>query len=114
MKLLIVDDEKAALEMLQDYFAPRGWEVRAAEGLRIAHDERPDIVILDLRLPDCPGDEVLRQIKTYLPEIKVIIVTGEDDEKLKEKVQGYGCDAYFEKASLSLAELGGAVRDLLS
>jgi len=118
MKLLIVDDKKAALEMLEDYFAPRGWEVlcaeRAAEGLRIAHDERPDIVILDLRLPDCPGDEVLRQIKTYLPEIKVIIVTGEDDEKLKEKVQGYGCDAYFEKANLSLAELGGAVRDLLS
>jgi DNA-binding response OmpR family regulator len=118
MKLLIIDDEKAALEMLEDYFAPRGWEVlcaeRAAEGLRIAHDERPDIVILDLRLPDCPGDEVLRQIKTYLPEIKVVIVTGESEEELKERVMEYGPDACFNKADLSLAGLAQTIHDLLA
>lgn len=117
-KLLVIDDDKAVLEMLQDYFSPRGWEIiragTSSEGLRFAFEERPDIIILDLRLPDGPGEETLRQIKTYLPEIKVVIVTGESDEELKERVMEYGPDAYFNKADLSLAGLAQTIHDLLA
>ncbi len=63
--------------------------------------------------PDDPGDETLRQIKVFLPGIKVLVITGEDDEEIKERVLGYGCDAYFNKADLSLAELWATVNNFL-
>lgn len=115
-KLLFIDDDRAVLGMMRAYFSDREDEVLCAEtsseGLRLAFEERPDIVILDLGLPDGPGDEALRQIKTFLPEIKVVVVTGMTDDELRARVLEYGCDAYFRKTDLSLGQLEGTVRSL--
>lgn len=116
-KILVVDDDQAVLDMLEDYFSPRGWGVFCAEtsgeGLRLAFEERPDLVILDLGLPDSPGEETLRQIKTFLPEIKVIVVTGESGEGLRERLFELGSDAYFEKGETGLSAIHDKIRELL-
>lgn len=116
-RLLVIDDETEIVNMLEEYFSHRNTEVlsaqRAQDGLRLALKDRPDLVLLDLGLPDFSGEEVLRQIKAYLPGIKVVIVTGENDEELRKRVITYGCDAYFNKADLSLPELEATVRNLL-
>ena len=117
-KLLIVDDNPDVLEMTKAYFLENSREVLCAqtsgEGLRVAFEENPDIILLDLDLPDGPGEEALQQLKIHLPGIKVIIVTGGVDEERKKKVWELACDAYFCKADFSLAELKSAVSDLLA
>lgn len=108
MKLLIVEDDPAVAEMLEEHFRMRSFEVFAAgtavEGLRLAFRERPDSVILDLGLPDFSGEEVLRRIKKFLPTIRVLILTGQTDPELEPRLKSLGCDSFLAK--------GAPLRDL--
>ncbi|MBI5419474.1 MAG: response regulator [Deltaproteobacteria bacterium] len=78
--ILIVDDDEVICEVLSAYLRPKGYRIRvahtgaaASEALRSAI---PDVVILDLRLPDMPGQEILRRIRERQLECEVIIITG--------------------------------------
>lgn len=103
MKLLVVDDDQAVVEMLRDYFSPRSYEVltagTAGEAVQLAFQERPDTVILDLVLPDSSGEEVLRQIKKSLPQTRVLILTGQTDPELEPRLRSLGCDSFLTKGS---------------
>lgn len=103
MKLLVVDDDPAVVGMLRDYFVPRSFEVltanTAVEALRVAFQEKPDSVILDLVLPDFSGEEVLRQIKKSLPNIRVLILTGQTDPELGPRLHRLGCDSFLTKGT---------------
>lgn len=103
MKLLVVDDDPAVVGMLRDYFAPRSFEVLTAgtggEAVQLASQEKPDTVILDLVLPDFSGEEVLRQIKKSLPNIRVLILTGQTDPGLEPRLRRLGCDSFQAKGT---------------
>src|ERR1700679_2983026 len=88
-KLLIVDDETDIREFARNFFRKRKIEVFVASGGRQALDlitsENPNLVLLDVRMEEMTGIEVLRELRRSNPSIKVIMVSGvEDEETIKE------------------------------
>lgn len=81
--ILIVDDEVSILRNLKTYFASQGFGVETAadgkSGVEICRNLQVDVVLLDLKLPDMSGLEVLTQIKTISPGTGVIIITAFGD-----------------------------------
>lgn len=67
MKVLVIDDEKHIRQSLSDYLEDNDYDVITAEdgqqGLRFISSEKPDLVLLDLRMPEMDGIDVLRQGK---------------------------------------------------
>ncbi len=82
-RILIVDDEQRILESLAEFFTDRNYEVATASdgktGLAQARRFDPDLVLLDLRLPDMDGMKVLAEIKRYNPFAGVVMITGHGD-----------------------------------
>ncbi len=80
MQILIVDDEVEFASTLVERLALRGIEARSAnrgvEALALVKARIPDVVILDLKMPDLSGLEVLARIKAIDPSIEVIMLTG--------------------------------------
>ncbi|MEI8176513.1 MAG: response regulator [Candidatus Omnitrophota bacterium] len=99
--LLIVDDEKGMEEFAKPYFERRGCNVFYApsgnKGLELFTTNNPDMVLLDLGLPDMDGREVLAKIKSSGRSTKVAILTGSSEEAVKDSVLPFGPDAYFMK-----------------
>jgi two-component system response regulator AtoC len=81
--ILVVDDDASIRESLDMFLRERGYTVRAAangaEGLALWERHRPAVVVLDVRLPDISGLEVLRRIAAKDPEANVIIITAFHD-----------------------------------
>lgn len=101
IKLLIVDDEKGLCNYLKDFFSSRGHKVfiatNAKDALSLVEKESPELVLLDVNMPEMNGLEVLRLIKKNSPQIKVIMVTVSDDEDTKEKAKLFGADEFVRK-----------------
>ena len=101
-KILVIDDEPdmARAVRLALQLQEPGWEVVEAhggeEGLLLADAEQPDLILLDISMPDLSGFEVLKQIRLF-SDVPVIILTVRDDEL--DKVQGLelGADDYVVK-----------------
>ena len=71
---------------------------RGREGVEIAKREKPEVVILDLRMPGFSGEQALRELKDCLPATKFVIVTAWNDGSTQERIEReIGVDAYFEK-----------------
>jgi DNA-binding NtrC family response regulator len=79
LRVLIVDDDEALRELLGRELARSGHDVAqapsASDGLARVKREEPDVVLLDLMLPDEPGIEVLRRLRSERPEVEVIVLT---------------------------------------
>ena len=99
--LLIIEDDDSISLALKVFFEGRGYSVMSAsngeEGLKIALKQIPDTVILDLRLPDIYGIEILQEIKKNYPEISVIIMTGYGEVKEAVEAMRHGAEYYFQK-----------------
>lgn len=80
-RVLAVDDDLETTEWLQQLFESRGYEVRTANDARtselLCELWRPDVVLLDLVMPDVEGVSLLRRLKTHAPSRPVVIVSGE-------------------------------------
>ena len=81
--ILVVDDEPHVSDMLQEFFLDLGYAVDVAttgdEAVRRASSKRPDAVILDMRLPDTTGDQLLTRLRTL--DGSVPIVTAQHDDR---------------------------------
>ena len=101
IKLLIVDDEKLMAELVKPFFERQGYNVfyadSGAKGLEIFNKEAPDVVLLDLGLPDINGKDVLVKMKESNKQAKIAVLTGFGDEEIKEKILTLGPDAFFTK-----------------
>jgi len=100
-RILVVDDEDIVRTSCSRTLSPEGYEVRLAkngvEGLKMASEERFDLVLTDLKMPDMDGIEVLRIIKGKWPETAVIIVTGYQTVDTAVKAIKLGAYDYIEK-----------------
>lgn len=80
IKLLIIDDEVEFASTLCQRLKLRGIDASdvhsGGEGLAVLAEKSPEVVILDLKMPDMSGLDVLAEIKTYDPSIEVIMLTG--------------------------------------
>lgn len=106
--LVIVEDDETIALSLRFFFEKKGYEIIHAptgeEGLEIALREVPDAVLLDIRLPDIHGIEILKEIKKNYPEISVIMMTGYGE--IEEAVEAMKCGAeYYFKKPVDLDEL---------
>ncbi len=99
--LLIIEDDETLRLSLTVFFESKGYGVATCpggqEGLSLALKEIPDIVLLDLRLPDIYGLEVLKAIKKDYPEISVIVMTGYGEIHEAVTAMKLGAEYYFQK-----------------
>jgi two-component system OmpR family response regulator len=115
-RLLVVDDEATILELLSGSLRLAGFEVvmaaSGAEAVRAAASSRPDLVLLDVMMPDGDGFETLRRIRSGGSEVPVIFLTARDE--VTDRVRGFkeGGDDYVTKP-FSLDELLGRIRAVL-
>lgn len=107
-KLLIVDDEVDVREFAKSFFKKRNVEVLTASGGKDALDlidkEKPDLVLLDVRMEQMTGVEVLRKLRENRNDVKVIMVTGVEDEEIINEANSWGIKGYIHKP-LVLEEL---------
>ena len=112
-RVLIIDDERPVLMTLEALLKRHGYHVEtaptAAQGLKMLKLKSPTLVLLDLRLPDADGLEMLDRIKTELPEVQVIILTAHDSlhnaiESIKRGAYHFISKPYAPEELLSLVE----------
>ncbi len=100
-KILIVDDEGGIVEEVKIYFEEEGFIVFTADtckdGIEILAREKPDILLLDMKLPDMSGLNVLKASKTTSPYTKVIVNTGYVDQSAIDEAERLGRDAFLQK-----------------
>lgn len=100
-RILIVDDDPAVAEVLQDYFTEAGFATDAAltgeAALTLIRQSRPDVVLLDIKMPEINGVEVLARLRAAHPEIPVIMTTGNDDLTLAQATLKMGAFDYVAK-----------------
>ena len=99
-KILIIDDEKPAVEVMAQLLAKRGFEVYTADcaqsGLRKAYHHQPDLVLLDVILPDMDGWEICRRLRE-LSDMPIIFVSAKNDKNDIIKGLEIGADDYVAK-----------------
>ena len=99
--ILIVDDEPAVAEMLRDIFVSEGYAVdHAANGgdaLMLASLSRPHAVVLDMKLPDTTGADVLAKLRELDDSIPVVMLSGSDDEDTARALLKAGAMDYIQK-----------------
>lgn len=113
--ILVVDDEPAMVGMVGALLGDEGYQIVTAydgeTALRRHADERPDLVILDRRLPRLSGDDVCRGIRA-VANTPVLMLTGERGSEERARLLDLGADDYLEKP-FSKKELSARVRALL-
>ena len=115
MKILVVDDEPQIRRALSLNLSARGYEVVEAStgerAMRAVASEHPDLVLLDLGLPDLDGVAVLQGIRGW-SSVPVVVVTVRDDERSKVEALEAGADDYVTKP-FGIAELVARLRAVL-
>jgi len=100
-KLLIIDDEEGIVHEVVDYFEEEGFQVKFAhtgeQGFSLFDKHDPDIVLLDMRLPDISGLEVLKRIRKSERNCKVLVNTGYVDPSMMDQASEMGYDGFLAK-----------------
>jgi two-component system, OmpR family, KDP operon response regulator KdpE len=113
--ILVVDDEPAILRLLRTSLAGQGYDVTEAEdgaaALAAVEREKPDLVILDLGLPDRSGIEVIRSLRQR-STLPIIVLSVRDDERGKVEALDLGADDYVTKP-FGVEELVARIRTAL-
>jgi len=100
-RILVVDDESAVCEMLKKFLTKKNYEVYTAlngeDALSVVKEERPHIVLLDIKMPKMDGIECLRQIREIDKEVGVIMITAVKDEEIGREALKLGAFDYVTK-----------------
>lgn len=107
-RVLVVDDSEATAKLLQAELTAKGFEVSTADSADVAtkiilkKKTRPDLVLLDVRMPNVNGEQFCRFIKSnsLFAGIKVLLCSAENEDELKRIVRDAGADGYVTKDSL--------------
>jgi len=117
-KILIVEDDPRNLKMIRMTLRPYGYSLLEAtdgeEALKVARSDKPDLIIMDLRLPKVSGLEVTRQLRQMsdFNHIAIIAITAYAMKGDKEKAISAGCDAYLAKP-INTRELPKLITEML-
>lgn len=101
LKILVLDDEKVFREEIREFLESDGFSVllsaKPSEAFTVLSENEIDILILDLRLPEMDGLEVLKKVKVQYPEIEVIMITGHGDMDAVIQAMRHGAVEFFPK-----------------
>ena len=99
--ILVIDDEQMICDLLRSAFSGHGYTVLTAtnggQGLALFRQWRPRVTLLDLRMPEMDGIEVLKQIRKIEPKADVIMLTGGGTDALEIQARGLGVTDFFRK-----------------
>lgn len=113
IRVLYVDDEEDFVRTLAERMDMRdlggGVALSGREALEMLEEDRPDVMVLDLRMPGLDGLEVLRRVKRAYPEIEVVILTGHGSEHDEAEARRLGAFDYLRKP-VELETLMDAIR----
>lgn len=113
-RILVIDDDKNIRFLVREELTLAGHVVESAadgpSGLAAAKEHRPDLIILDIKMPGMSGLEVLPRLKELSPETPVFLFTAFSD--YRDEAEALGGDGYFVK-SPDFSSLRDAVRDAL-
>ena len=101
MKILIIEDEKSISDLIRMNLILEGFETIVSDegykGLELFKKEEPDLVILDLMLPDCDGFDILKEMQEVNYKTPIVILTAKSDQNDKILGLGLGADDYITK-----------------
>ena len=100
-KILVIDDEAEVCSLLETFLKKQGYSpistTSAVEGLEKLKVEKPAAVLLDIRMPDMDGIEVMRRIRTINKDIPIIMATAVVDKKVAQDASDLGATDYIIK-----------------
>lgn len=115
-KILVIDDELSIRSLLDTLLGRKGYDVVLAEsgqkGLALLCREHPDVVVLDLKMPEMDGIAVLQQIRNLNPSQPVIVLRGGGTAEMEQQVRTLGVTEFVAKG-FSLHLLGDALKRVL-
>lgn len=115
--LVIVDDEPGIVEEVKSFFEEEGHRVYSADsgedGIQLIRQVKPDLLILDMKLPDTSGLRVLEAAKQFSPKSKIIVITGYVDQGIIDQAEKLGRDVFLQKP-FTFEVLKGEVDRLLT
>jgi DNA-binding response OmpR family regulator len=118
-KILIVEDDLKLQKILGDKIAREGCEVAVAidgmEGLRKIEQNKPNLVLLDLRMPRMSGFEMMTELrKKYEPvELPVVVLTNYGDDENISRATELKADCFMVKANYSLSEIVVKIKEVI-
>jgi DNA-binding response OmpR family regulator len=115
-KVLVIDDEPRVRNLIDMVLSRDGYEVILADngvkGLELYRLEHPDVILLDLRMPQLDGIAVLKEIRRLDLQQPVVVLTGDTDPETEREVRALGISEFMIKG-FSLHLLGGVLQRLL-
>lgn len=115
-KIAIIEDDQAISQMYRLKFAAEGYTVETAGngklGLELVEKMRPDIILLDIMMPEMNGDEMLEKLRAtdWGKDIKVIILTNVGQEEAPESVKHAGVRKFIVKAEMTPRQVAEMVK----
>lgn len=119
-KIAIVEDDVAISQMYRIKFESEGYSVDTAEngklGLELIKEMKPDMVLLDLMMPEMDGEEMLSKLRetSYGKNMKVIILTNMGESEAPKSIKEMGVEAFILKANMTPRQVAELVKEHLS
>ena len=118
-RFLIVEDNKLMRRMLVETLRARFTDatlfeaVNGREALSITEETRPDLILMDIELPDANGLDLTRRIKVRDPAMRVLVISLYDGPEYREAAAKNGADGFLSKRTSSPEEIGRVVQSLV-
>ena len=124
ISILVIEDDPGDFGLIRAYMRlaglvpgggkePLTWAKTLAEGIAAARSNKPDVVLLDLTLPDSAGLATVQVLRAALPGVPIVVLTGHDDSALAVAALQTGAQDYLVKGQYDHDALGRAVRNAL-
>lgn len=118
-KIAVIEDDQAIAQMYRIKFEAEGYTVETAEngklGLEMSEKMKPDIILLDLMMPEMTGDEMLAKLRKtpWGKTTKVVILTNMGEQEIPEDVKKLGVSAVILKADMTPRQVAELVKTQL-
>jgi DNA-binding response OmpR family regulator len=118
-KVAIIEDDQAISQMYRFKFEAEGYEVQTAAngklGLELIESMKPDIILLDLMMPEMTGDQMLAELRKqpWGKDMKVIILTNMGEQEIPAEVKELGVSAVILKADMTPRQVAELVKKQL-
>ena len=117
--ILYIEDERPVFELVRHALRSAGYEITGAangrQGLALIRQQKPDLLLLDLMMPEMNGDEMLEKLRksSWGKNIKVVILTNMGEAKIAEKVLEMDIAGFIVKAQSTPAQVVEHIKQIL-